>query len=71
MAVPRRVGNAVRRNRIKRLIRSAFREVRGQWTDVIDVVVVVTPHGPAHRGAYANWLNTAIQAATGKPEKKP
>jgi ribonuclease P protein component len=36
----RRVGNAVQRNRAKRLVREAFRRVRSTWPPV-DVVVIV------------------------------
>jgi len=37
----RRVGNAVARNRAKRLVREAFRAVRGTWPQGVDVVVIV------------------------------
>lgn len=45
MAVPRRVGNAPRRNRIRRRIREAFRLVRAELP-AIDLVVHVRPHDP-------------------------
>jgi ribonuclease P protein component len=37
----RKVGNAVARNRAKRLIREAFRETRELWHSGMDVVVIV------------------------------
>lgn len=40
ISVPRRIGNAVRRNRWKRLIREAFRKTRLRLPAGLDVVVV-------------------------------
>jgi ribonuclease P protein component len=37
----RRVGNAVERNRAKRLVREAFRALRDTWPERADVVVIV------------------------------
>jgi ribonuclease P protein component len=37
----RRVGNAVERNRAKRLVRDAFRVTRTSWPSGMDVVVIV------------------------------
>ncbi len=40
ITVSRRVGNAVQRNRIRRLVREAFRRERAAWPTGLDVVVV-------------------------------
>jgi len=45
MAVSRKVGNAVRRNRVKRRVRALFQRLRADLTVSVDVVVI------ARRGA--------------------
>jgi len=56
LSVSRRVGKAVRRNRIKRLLREAFRLHRHEWCGGYDLVIVVLPHTPRRLGDYVRWL---------------
>ena len=44
LAIGRRCGGAVVRNRIKRRVREAFRLARGAWSPPMDLVVVASPH---------------------------
>ncbi|MCP4339998.1 MAG: ribonuclease P protein component [Desulfobulbaceae bacterium] len=46
ISVPRKVGNAVQRNRIKRIVREAFRLHRGVFPQDSDIVFAVRPGFP-------------------------
>ena len=56
LSLGRRIGNAVRRNRIKRLLRESFRLNRMEWPDGYDWLVVVRPHAPLELEGYASHL---------------
>lgn len=62
LSVPRRVGKAAVRNRIKRLLREAFRLMQHDWPRGYDVVVNVYPHEPLMLADYQKLLFKALRA---------
>lgn len=63
LSVGRRVGNAVKRNAIKRRLRDAFRMLAASWPDdrpCLDLVLVVRPHETRAPEAYLKLLDGAI-----------
>jgi ribonuclease P protein component len=66
LSVPRRVGTNVKRNRIKRLIREAFRLNQRAIPSGLDLVVGVLPHDERTLDDYAALLLNAAETLATK-----
>lgn len=60
LTVSRRVGNAVKRHRIKRLLREAFRLSQAKWPGRYDLVVIVYPHDVLTLADYVAHFTKAV-----------
>ncbi len=56
LSVGKRVGNAVRRGRVKRMLREAFRLIRAEMPAGYDIVVSARPHRPLTIDRYEESL---------------
>jgi ribonuclease P protein component len=57
LSVPRRVGTAPKRNRIKRLLRESFRLMQHDFPRPYDLILVVRPHEPMILAEYQRLLS--------------
>lgn len=70
IGVPKKVGNAPKRNRIKRMIRESFRLMQHDFPRGFDVVVVIRPHETATLAEYQRLLSGLVVKGIGAWAKK-
>jgi ribonuclease P protein component len=58
--IGRRCGSAPVRNRIKRMIREAYRLMQHDWPVAVDLIVLVKPHDPLLLADYQRILSTLM-----------
>ena len=71
VSLNRAVGNAVRRNRIKRLLREAFRLHQHDLPVGYDLVITVRPHQPMILAEYQKLLTALMLKLHAAWQKRP
>ncbi|MAX24229.1 MAG: ribonuclease P protein component [Phycisphaeraceae bacterium] len=69
LSVSRKVGNAVMRHRIKRLLRESFRLSQMEHPGGYDIVIVVRKHDLLNQAEYQTLLLKAMSKLDGKWQK--
>ncbi len=59
-SIPKRVGNAVKRNRIRRRCREAFRLMKSSLPENLDIVLSVRPHDVLSVEEYQKLISTGV-----------
>jgi len=70
LSVGRKLGNAVKRSRFKRLVREAFRTTQHDLPGSYDIVVVLRPHDPCPLDEYRGMLKHCLRGLHAEWEKR-
>ena len=55
--IGRRCGTAPTRNRVKRMLREAYRQMQHDWPIAVDLVITVKPHAPLPLAEYQRMMS--------------
>ena len=61
LSVPKRVGNAIERNTLKRLCREAFRSLQPDFSVNVDVLITIRPHERMRLSEYIEMISTGVR----------
>lgn len=62
LSIPKKVGNAKKRNSIKRLCREAFRLSQYEFPLSVDVLITIRPHQTASLSEYKSWIALGVES---------
>ena len=71
LSVPKRVGTAPTRNRVKRMLRESFRLMQHDFPRAYDLVVVVRPHKPMMLAEYQRLVSGMVVKLHQAWQKRP
>lgn len=69
LSVSRKVGDSVRRHKIKRMLREAFRLCQHDWPAGYDLIIIVRKHDPHTLAEYQKLLFNGIRSLHKRWEK--
>ncbi|MCK4872336.1 MAG: ribonuclease P protein component [Phycisphaerales bacterium] len=70
LSIGKRFGSAVQRNRLKRLLRDAFRTLQHDLPGAYDVVITTKPHAMMRLSDYQRLLLAAVQSGHARWERR-